>query len=248
MIRGLYTSASGMLAQQAKNDVSANNLANVNTTGFKKDNAVFRAFPEMLVSRVNDPVKGQQPRPVLGSLGTGVVLDEVVTDQTQGSLLATDNPFNLALAGEGYFVINRGGADVYTRNGDFGLDPQGYLVNNTGDRVQGQKGNIRVEGKEFRVNADGTVWVDEKQIDVLRVVSFMDPKGITKVGDSYFTGGQPLPVRPNIKAGFLETSNVNPVTEMVNLITIMRGYETNQKAIQAHDQTLDKAVNEVGRV
>ena len=247
MIRGLYTSASGMIAQMAKNDVAANNLANVNTTGFKKDTAIFRSFPEMLLKRINDPDKTAS-RPIIGNLGTGAVLDEVITNNSQGSLQETGAPLNLAIAGEGYFVVKRDGKELYTRNGNFTLDNQGFLTTANGDRVQGQSGDIQINGKQVSVDLKGAIIVDKNSVGTLRMITVQDPKQLVKLGDSFFTGGQAQAFKGEVRQGFLEASNVNPIVEMVDLISIMRAYETSQKAIQAHDQLLDKAVNEVGRV
>lgn len=247
MIRGLYTSASGMIAQMSKNDVAANNLANVNTTGFKKDTAVFRSFPEMLLKRINDPDKNVS-RPVIGNLGTGTVLDEVITSNNQGSLQETGAPLNLAIAGEGYFVVKRDGRELYTRNGNFTVDKEGFLTTANGDRVQGQNGDIQINGQQISIDSRGEIIVDKNSLGFLRLTAIQDPKLLVKMGDSFFAEGQAQPFKGEVKQGFLEASNVNTIVEMVDLISVMRAYETNQKAIQAHDQTLDKAVNEVGRV
>ena len=247
MIRGLYTSASGMIAQMAKNDVAANNLANVNTTGFKKDTAIFRSFPEMLLKRINDPDRTVS-RPVIGNLGTGAVLDEVITSSSQGSIQETGAPLNLAIAGNGYFVVKRDGKELYTRNGNFTLDKEGFLTTANGDRVQGQNGDIQIKGKQISVDLKGEIFVDKNPVGSLKMIAVRDPKQLVKMGDSFLNEGQAQVFKGEVKQGFLEASNVNPIVEMVDLISIMRAYETSQKAIQAHDQILDKAVNEVGRV
>lgn len=252
MIRGLYTAASGMIVEQQRQDVIANNVANVNTAGFKKDVATFKAFPEMLLNRLNDP---EQPapvpdrRPVIGRVGTGALLDEVITQHGTGPLKQTGTPFDLALNGEGYFTIDTPQGERYTRNGSFSLNADNQLVTSEGYAVLGQNGPITIIGENVQVAEDGTVRVDNANVDTLRIVTFADKKALTKLGDSLFTGGQAQPVlRPMVIQGYQELSNVNPITEMVNMITAMRSYEANQKAIQTHDQLLDKAVNEVGRL
>lgn len=252
MIRGLYTSASGMLTESARSDVASNNLANVNTTGYKKDTTIMASFPEMLVMRMNDQKKGELQVPVVGTLGTGVLLDEVVTSYAQGALKESSSSFDLAIAGDGYFAVETPNGEAYTRNGSFTLDSEGYLVTNEGNYVLGQAGRIAVEGATdggFAVDGEGNVTVNGETVDTLRLVSFADQAQLTKVGDSLFIAAeQGTPAGGRVMQKFLETSNVNPITEMVDLITIMRAYEANQKAVQAHDKTLEQVINDVGRV
>ena len=249
MIRGLYTSASGMMAEMVRNDVSANNLANVNTTGYKKDDALFMTFPEVLIQRVNDQKQSEiSPRPVIGTLGTGAIVDEVITSHEQGQLRESTNPFDMAIAGEGFFVVQNDRGDFYTRNGSFTLDSQGYLVTTQGDYVMGQAGRIKIgSSNNVLVDTAGNVSMDGQQTAVIRIVNVADKAALTKVGDSLFTGGQAAAGNVGqVKQKFIEASNVNVITEMVNMITIMRAYEANQKMTQAHDQTLGQAI-EIGR-
>lgn len=260
MIRGLYTAASGMVMEQTRNDTIANNLANVNTTGYKKDVAVFRTFPEMLLWRLTDADKSQAkaaaaeqaPKPALiGSMGTGVRVDGIFQVHSLGALRQTGATLDLALGGEGFFVVSTPQGERYTRNGSFSLDEEGYIVTTEGRRVLGRRGAIRVEGKDVQVDARGGVRVDGRLADTLRIVDFADRNSLTKQGDSLFAGPQPVNLGPDrfrVLQGYLEQSNVNPVSEMVNMITAMRSYEANQKAIQAEDQLLNKVVNEVGKV
>lgn len=260
MIRGLYTSASGMLAESIRSDVASNNLANVNTTGYKKDTTIMASFPEMLMMRVNDQRKGEVQAPIIGTLGTGALVDEVITSHTQGQLKESSSPFDLAIAGEGYFAVEKSpGEELYTRNGSFTIDGEGYLVTNQGYYVLGQAGRIMIEGADsagdFTVDSNGNIAVKGETVDTLQLVSFGDPAQpavrpqLTKVGESLFTAaGQGTPAEGKVMQKYLETSNVNAITEMVDLITIMRSYEANQKAVQAHDKTLEQVINDVGRV
>ncbi|MDA8234913.1 MAG: flagellar basal-body rod protein FlgF [Clostridia bacterium] len=255
MIRGLYTAGSGMVVEANRNDTIANNLANVNTNGYKKDIATFRSFPEMLIRRLNDPGGGPGANlaanqfPIVGTLGTGAVVDEIYTAHTIGSLKQTGAGLDLALGSDGYFVVNTAQGERYTRNGSFKLDAQGYMVTSEGNRVMGQAGAIRIQGGNVSVDESGIITVDGNRVDTLRVVDFADKRALTKTGDSLFSGnGAAVPQQVKVLQGFQETSNVNPITEMVNMITVMRSYEANQKAVQSHDNLLGKAVNEVGRL
>ena len=247
LIRGLYTSATGMLSELTRNDVTANNLANVNTAGFKKDTATFLAFPEMLLQKINYNANNSSG-PKVGYLGTGSIVDEVVTIHDPGQLKQTDNLFDMALEGNNFFTIETPGGNRYTKNGSFQIDGNGYLVTSEGNNVLGQNGRIQILGKNLSVNQNGQVSVDGNYVDTLRLTSFANLRtDLKKIGASLFTGNAPQPQTPGrVMQGFLESSNVNAVNEMVDLITIMRAYEANQKAVSAHDSTLDKAVNQVG--
>ena len=133
MIRGLYTGASGMLAEMTRTDVISNNIANVNTTGFKKDRTIFRAFPEMNIHRIDDPVsvgldRTMDPRPFIGMMGTGVMVDEVNTDFSQGNFNTTSNLLDVAIKGEGFFEVQTPEGIRYTRDGSFSLSREGYLI------------------------------------------------------------------------------------------------------------------------
>lgn len=249
MIRGLYTSASGMLAEMTRSDVTANNLANINTNGYKKDTAVFKSFPELLVQRVYDQKKTDiKPAVTIGTLGTGAMVDEIITSHEQGQLRETTNLYDVAIAGEGYFAVQNQRGTFYTRNGAFTVDGQGFLVNSQGDYVLGQAGPVKVgNSNDVVIDGAGNVSVDGAKVATLRIVPIANKNSLTKVGDSLFTGGQVGGTVGQVQQKFLEASNVNPVTEMVNMITITRAYEASQKVITAHDQTLGQAM-EVGRL
>lgn len=265
-----------MMVQQINQDVVANNLANVNTTGYKKDRAVVRSFPEMLMRRMHDfspPEPGQtEPNPIIGRLGTGAVVDRIWTDHSHSGLRVTNTPTDLAIIGRGYFVVNTPDGERYTSNGQFTTRPDGTLVTSEGYEVQGQNGNITVpQGRTYSVDSTGRVLSDGQEIGRLRLVGFDElaqgqESPISKQGDSLYRlanqqgvgqpggqqGGGPalrelLPNEMEIQAGALETSNVNAVQEMVQMIALSRAYESNQKAIQAQDGTLEKACGELGR-
>ncbi len=247
MLRGIYTSALGMAVLTRRQEASANNLANVNTSGYKKETVVARSFPEMLIHRLNDPTVTTGTPPLVGNLSTGLQIHDIVTDYSAGFYKESGNPFELALMGEGYFVVNTPQGERYTRNGVFNLSPEGKLVTIDGYPVQGKKGEIVVGKGDFNVDESGQVFVNGKLVDKLHIVSFASP--IVKEGSSLFRGEEPVEVEnPKIAQGFVEESNVNAIEEMVNMINLMRAYEANQKVIQTEDSTLEKTVNEVGRI
>jgi len=278
MLRGIYTGASGMIAQEARMDAIANNLANVDKTSYKKDMAIFKAFPDMVIRRINEsglgltPVGSYDSMPYVGKLGTGVEVNEVFTDFGQGSLQRTENSFDLALEGQGFFTVMTERGERYTRDGSFTINQDGILMTHNGNPVMGENGIIRIQKHNFMINERGEVivngdlsanprdvvsiasndWSNPVVIDKLKVVSFENMRHIKKEGDSMYReteySGPPLPPGEyKVIQGFLEKSNVNIVREMVDMIEVNRSYEANQKTVTSHDQTLGKLINEVAR-
>ncbi|SHG92590.1 flagellar basal-body rod protein FlgG [Thermosyntropha lipolytica DSM 11003] len=247
MIKGLYTAAAGMMLNMAKQDVIANNIANVNSHGYKKDSTVARAFPEMLISRLKDK---DSPR-LIGSLGTGACIGGIYTDYTQGVFKKTDNPYDLAIDGEGFFVcLLPGGEEVFTRDGSFKINADKMLVNNQGYPVLDRNDQvIYIEGEDFTVDERGVISVEGEEIAQLKIVSFPDPNALEKRGDNTYTGANyDIDSNSRLRQGYVEDSNVNAVKEMVDLITVVRSYESLQKIIQAVDETVKTAIDQVGSV
>ena len=196
MIRGIYTGASGMISQQAKMDVTANNLANVDKTAFKKDTTIFKAFPDMIIRRINDdgvgivPTGSYDSMPYVGKLGTGVEVNEVFTQFEQGSLQRTENQFDLALEGEGFFTVMTEKGERYIRNGSFTINDEGILMTHNGNPVMGENGIIKIQKHHFVVRENGEIvvnrdlleepvvsqneneWQDQVVIDKLKIADF----------------------------------------------------------------------------
>jgi flagellar basal-body rod protein FlgF len=247
MIKGLYTSALGLSVLNKQQEVTTNNLANAQTAGYKKDVLVAESFPEMLLYRLNAPEDCGKTPPQVGSVSLGVKINDVFTDHSTGTRRTSENPLALALAEEGYFTVNTPQGERYTRKGDFTLDDQGRIVSAEGYPLMGERGEIIVRGSDVQVDQQGCIYSEGIEIDRLKIVNFSTP--LIKEGSSLFRGENPQEiVNPVIVQGAVEESNVQPVAEMVNMITTMRAYEANQKVIQTIDTTLDKAVNDVGRV
>lgn len=238
------------MLQMKKQDVVANNIANSDTTAFKKDIATSRSFPEMLISRLEQTDQSSTKTPtVIGALGTGAVIDGVITDKTQGNLQQTDNPTDLAIKDEGYFAIDTPEGERFTRNGAFKIDGEGLLTTSQGYPVLDDFDDyIYIDG-EFTIDSSGMIYVDDMELTMLKIVDFEDDQLLEKQGDVLYATEDPFMFveNPNILQGYLEGSNVNAVKEMVTLINVVRAYETNQKMVQAMDETLDTAINEVGR-
>lgn len=260
MIKGLYTAASGMMAQQVATDNMADNLANISTAGFKKRNAIFGAFPEMLLQKVQD---GKQTE--IGSLATGVQLQGTAINYAQGSLRQTGNPLDVAIQGQGFLQVQLDNGDTaYTRNGNLSIGPNGTLITSEGLEVQGQGGgaiSIPADAGAITITQTGAVQVQTtgvaapQEVGQLSVVQFENPDDLEKLGTSLYTlspNSQQQPIEATLgqgttlEQGFLEGSNTNVVSELIQSITGTRLYETLQKNIQIHNQTLGKLVSEVG--
>lgn len=246
MIRGVYTAASGMIAETTRTDTIANNLANANTVGYKKDIAVSKDFLNMLIQRINDGPKA----PVIGTLGVGTMIDEIATVHDTGSIRSTGNPLDFAIEGKGYFAIQTPAGIRYTRNGTFTRSAQDQLVNSDGYQVLGTDGPLTLPDGSVTVSSEGAISVDGVDVGSLRIVEFANERQLLKEGANLYrapNNGRPS-TTSKVEQGYLEQSNVNVVAEMVNMINGYRAYELNSKTVQAHDELLDKAVNEVGKV
>lgn len=270
MIRGWYTGASGMLAQQNRLDVIANNLANVDTTGFKRDVAISKNFSELLLRRINDdgvvknPFGSQDIAPIIGKLGLGVETNEIFTEFEQGSLKQTSSPSDLAIEGNGFFVVETPQGERYTRNGNFMVGVEGYLMTKEGYPVLGENGRLFLQDMEFTVRQDGDLYArpiadpeaDASFVDRLKIVEFENDRYLSKKGSSLYMdtelSGVAIsaegPNRGTIVQGYIEASNVNVINEMVRMIDVNRAYEANQKTIQAEDSMMNKLWNEVARL
>lgn len=255
MIRGLYTAATGMNVQTKKLDVISNDLANVNTTGYKKDTTVIAAFPQVLASRLNDTQNHIANNGPIGQMSLGARVDEVYTNFVQGSLIKTDGMLDLAIQGQGFFAVQTPNAVFYTRDGNFSLDLTGQVVTKEGYPVLSAEGlpitlgeDFLASGNNITVKENGQIYRDEELIDTIALIQFEDTKALTKASDNLYQSDAPgVPFEGNLIQGFLEAANVNPVVAMVDMITVSRAYEANQKVIQTHDSLLNKTVNEIGR-
>ena len=257
MVRGLYTAYTGMINQQKRLDTVTNNLANASTTGFKREGLTSKSFDQMLTVKRND-LSVPYLNEGIGKMSLGVKIGENYTDYSQGSFKETGNTYDLALAGNGFFTISytdkKGNtSEKYTRDGEFTMDSEGYLRTLEGDYVQGEGGNIMipVETSEVSIRDNGDIYADGEYVDSLRIVDFEDYNNIEKFGENLYNvvdGATETESTAAVKQGYLEMSNINVVKEMVEMITISRAYESNQKLIQTEDDMLDKSVNQVGKV
>lgn len=256
MIRGWYTGASGMNAQQNRLDAISNNLANVDTTGYKRDIAVSKSFPELLIRRTNadgvyhlqNGMGSADAAPVIGKLGLGVETNENYVDFTQGSFRLTNSQTDVALSGQGFYVIDTPNGERYTRNGNFLIGKEGILETKDGYPVLGEKGYIYLEDDKINVNEDGIITKSEDgfEIDRFKLVRFDNERYLKKMGNSFYSANDisgPAHIaegseRPRFIQNYTETSNVNVVNEMVQMIEVNRAYEANQKTITSEDSMM----------
>jgi flagellar basal-body rod protein FlgF len=221
MERGLYIAASGMLAEQVRQNQIANDLANASTPGYKADRSSQRSFSEMLLHNTST---GQD----IGSLGTGVTIAQTTTDLDPASIRDTGEPLDFAVEGTGFFAVRTQQGVRYTRNGQFMRSAQGILTDAKGNQVLGQN------GRPVSVKADGTVANNPGVFNLT---------GVRKIGDSLFTGTAGGKATGTARSGALEASGTDPARAMIDMISSERSYEAGQKAIRTIDETLQKAVS-----
>ena len=258
MIKGLYTSYTGMINEQHRLDTLANNLANADTNGYKKEGATSQTFDGVLAYKIKDVTEaGNLPR-LMGVITPGVKTGENYVDWSEGPFKETGNTFDLAIAGTGFFAIEftskTGETSVkYTRDGNFTVDSSGNLRTQEGDYVLNSTGgHITVNPLlETGINRQGQVIQNGQVIGTVGTTDFEDYNYLEKYGENYYQpveGATQKNGENQIYSGYLETSNVSVVDEMVNMIAIQRAYEANQKLIQTFDSSLDISANQIGRV
>jgi flagellar basal-body rod protein FlgG len=255
MIRSLYSGATGMGAQQIQTDVTANNLANSNTTGFKKSRANFEdlMYRTIMVAGQTTPGGGQVPAGL--QIGMGAKSNGVQKIFTQGDYTETGNTFDFAINGKGFFRVTHGDEDAYTRAGNFTLDSEGFITTSGGDRLQPEI-SIPIEAVTVTLQDDGTLTVFDDNQDIIAtenvlISTFINPAGLFAMGQNLFLptegSGDPVEGTPGEDGAgttmnnWLEMSNVSVVEEMVSMIVGQRAYEANSKSVQTADSMLQTA-------
>lgn len=256
MMRALFTASTGMGAQQLNIDTLAHNMANVNTTGFKKQRIEFQ---DLLYQTIRRPAADEDRNEPVGlAVGLGVRPAAVTTLFTQGNLQHTENPMDVAIKGEGFFAVQVPGYEepLYTRDGSIKIDSEGRLVTADGYYYNEDELSVGNEAFDVAINKDGTVSfknMDGSKGDPtgpIKIYKFANPAGLEKIGHNLYAAtlnsGEAIEVEEEniaLEPGYLEMANVQVVEEMVNLITAQRAYEFNSKLIQASDEMLQTAAN-----
>ena len=277
MFKGFYTVASGMIAQQRRTELLTNNISNARTPGFKEDQSTIRSFPDMLMSSINStniPTENglhHMYANQTGGINAGIYMQETLANYQQGQLLETELATDFALM-NGQMPVNAdgvegtvmfclqhpGGGEAYTRNGNFTVDAQGYLVSAQGLYVLNDNGQrMQVNNDDFTLTADGMIMSGDAQVGRVGVAYAANPEVLMKQDNGLFRldGGANLPtaygvqgVAFSMQQKYVESSNVDTGRAMTELMTAYRAFEANQKVLQAYDRSMEKAVNEIGKV
>ncbi|MBE7562856.1 flagellar basal-body rod protein FlgG [Acidithiobacillus thiooxidans] len=254
MMRSLYVAATGLEGEQTKMDVIANNLANVNTTGFKQSRAVFQ---DLLYQNLRQPGAQSSQTTQYPSglqLGTGVRVVSTERLMTQGNLTQTGNALDVGINGQGFFqIMQPNGTIAYSRDGTFQMNNQGQLVTSNGYLLQPPV-TIPPNAQSITIGSDGTVSVvlpgqaQPQQVGTIQLANFINPTGLQSIGDNLYlqtgSSGAPQTGQPtlnglgSVQQGYLESSNVNVVSELVDMIATQRAYEINSKAVSTSDSML----------
>ncbi len=222
---GLSIAASGMVAEQVRQDQLANDLANASTPGFKPDESPQRSFGSVLMANTEDGA-------AIGSVDEGVALGKPFTNQTPGTMQETGEPLDFAIEGSGFFAVKTPQGVRYTRDGQFTTSAQGVLTDANGDAV------LDAKGAQIKVGATGTVPASS--------VGVFEVPGAVKQGENLYTGTAAGKPNGTIRQGSLEGSGVDAAKSMIEMITAMRSFQSGQQAIQAIGQTLQEASTQVG--
>lgn len=255
MNRGIYPVLSGALAHERRMQVFANNMANVNTSGFKQDEQAFKAiFPRYqavapMIGHSAGLAQQIAARPFGPSERAFVAPHTMKTTFEAGRIRLTGNPLDLAIQGRGFFEVQTPQGARYTRNGMLSLDNQRRLVNSLGYPVMGTKGEIRIPAGKLDITPQGDIKVDEKTVGTIKVMDFPEAEMPVKSAEGLFASDKGTPSKnPQLQVGHVEDSNVNAIGEMVKMIEGMRSYESAQKLIQTLDRMAEVAIQDIGRV
>lgn len=259
MIRGFYNSVSALITLQNEEETITNNISNINNNGYKKRLLTKQSFDDVMISNRQKLSGNQYVRTNIGTMNLGVKTSDVDTIFTQGSFKATDKQSDFAIDGRGFFVArNANGQEVFTRDGNFKVNQQGYLITNDGSEVMGinnttgAQEHIYVGSMNFSLEGDNNLNLEGVgTTHKLMTVDFSndDYKTLEPLGDNYVTTANPIyNARVNVVQNVLESSNVDATDEMIKLMQVKRQFETNQKFVKMEDETVQKAATELGRV
>ena len=256
----IFVAASGALVQEMRLEILSNNLANIDTIGYKADRAVFSNYllknRDIPLPSDSESLNDNDIQPMVPSTQSNIQVkfEGIKTDFSPGQIRSTGNPFDLALEGDGFFCIETPqGIQQYTRKGNFKLSDDRNLVTQDGSTVMGKNGrSIELDGRDISIDEQGNVMIDGLRRDSIRIVDFPKPYSLLKVGDASFIPANPavtgeIAENVKIKQGFIEMSNVNPIKAMTEMIEVHRAFESYQKVIRSMDEVLSRSIDEVGR-
>lgn len=247
MFQGFYNITSGILTQNRNLNIISNNMANTATTGYKKDKVIIHTFQDELVSRIGNKVRSDKQN--IGHSSSIVTAQHVVTNYSHGGLEESDNDMAFAIADKGFFVIQTENGVGYTRNGNFTIDEEGYLCLGTAGRVLGEQGPIRLGTDKIKADNKGTIYTEQgKYLGKIKVVDFGENEGTLEktAKDLYRSKEDPNVVQDtDILWKKLETSNVNPIDEMVAMMSSQRNLQSDIQMLKIYDQLMAKIVTQI---
>jgi len=243
MVRGFYALGSGMLTQNRVLGAISNNIANIDTNGYKKSTVTTSTFGAMVVNRVD------AQKTALGGVTMSNIMNTNTTIHSEGTLKSTDRALDFAISGQGFYGVQSNSGTVYTRNGSFNLDDQGYLCVKDVGRVLGQNGPIYLGTDAITVDGQGNITAGGKVAGKLAVYDFANYDNLSKVGEGTYSGtNATLTANPQIMWKTLEGSNVDTAEEMTNAIAAQRNLQNCSQALKMYDTVLAKAVTDIGKV
>ncbi|MCX6124867.1 MAG: flagellar basal-body rod protein FlgF [Proteobacteria bacterium] len=260
MLKAIYTPMSGALAQEKVLEIIANNLANVNTVGFKGDSVSFKLLepePEKNYKSPLPPANYKIPLddvyPLHGNDIAYVGVAGIHRDESQGPAIQTSNDTDIMIQGEGHLAVNTQEGMRYTRSGQLSLGPNGALVTPAGHPVMGEKGAITLQSGKFEINHRGEIYQNNQMVDRLQLYSFSDTASMERAGMNlwHYSGpdeGRMAVKDPSVMQGFLEGSNVNAIKNLTSMIIAHRSYEAYQKAVSNYDKMMEISNNQLGAV
>jgi flagellar basal-body rod protein FlgF len=260
MLKAIYSPMSGALAQEKVLDIIANNLANVNTVGFKGDSVTFKLLSPEPEKNYKTPLPPANYKvalddvyPLHGNDIAYVGIAGVNRDEAQGPAIQTGNDADIMIEGEGMLAVNSPDGIRYTRSGQLNVSPNGMLVNPQGFPVLGEKGSISVGAGRFEINRRGEVYQNKQLIDRIQVYGFDDAMHLERAGNNlyHYNGpddGKSVLKDPSVAQGFLEGSNVNAIKNLTSMIIAHRSYEAYQKAVSNYDKIMEISNNQLGAV
>lgn len=242
MLKGIYRTLSGKAVTERRMDMVANNIANSLTPGYKASRPMFRVVDDTMAS---------QPAGESEKQGNSYTLNSYI-NFTEAALVESGNRLDLGIEGDGFFVVSLNGKNMYTRNGQFTLNQEKKLVTMDGSPVMGEGGNIVIDGADVKIESDGTIYVDKKYADKIRIVTFDDKTGLKNYGKSLFINTdekamEKTPEKFSLKQGFYEASNVDVIKEMIEMMSTLRAYESYTRVDQFFSEMMNKLIN-LGRM
>lgn len=246
---GFHTLTSGMLTQQRKIDISSNNISNINTSGYKKEQAVTTNFGNLLIHKMEQSGIHQTATPI-GNVSLIKTIGENNTIHSQGTIEETGLLTDFAIMGSGFFKINENENTLYTRNGSFNIDENGFLVLQGAGRVQGQNGDIYIGTDKFDLSLDGNIIVDGNTVDKIEIYDFLDYKDLRKFGEGKYSSDVNPYIYENaeVRNKTIERSNVDLTKEITDMMSSQRALQTASQALKIIDMVQEKAVSEIGKL